>query len=306
MKRVFGIVLIGLLVVSCGGSSSGRLKVDIGKALKSKVRAQDLYTQADSIPLRCPVGATLLDVAADRFFLLDKVQNAILVLDWNGKYVTTISEADTIIDFSVYQDRILDVLTENAITEYAVTDGAFLVKYLIQDNDVMLKSVARATEDGIFIMGTLDGYAYDCDFLISKNRFYSGPRPASNYLSTHSYLPASEFQNSRFFRCKGIVYSFCSQSGLIGQFTDDYFICVPYEWDFGKWKLSITNVQKTADRFYLAFELEDEKYVLIYDLAHKKYRAVQHSAFPLGIIYADTNYSLTKDGDSLVMVRYKL
>ena len=67
-------------------------------------------------------GETLLEVAADRFFLLDK--NEILVFDGTGDYLTTIRSSEKIIDFSAYGDRVLDVLTEGAITEYDIKDGS--------------------------------------------------------------------------------------------------------------------------------------------------------------------------------------
>ena len=218
MKRFFILLSVGLMAVSCWGHSD-RLKVDIDKALKHPGRAQDVYAEAVAIPLHGPEGITLgqeiglLDVAADRFFLLDKKKNEIVIFDRNGECVTQITMADTVVDFSVYRDLVLDVLTEDAITEYSATDGAFLAKYPIQDNDVMLKRAARVTEDGFFMLGTKDGYAYDGSYLISKNHFYPAARPAPDYLSTHSFVPASECQNSRFFRCDGIVYSFGSRSG---------------------------------------------------------------------------------------------
>lgn len=295
MKRFFFILSVGLMAVSCW-SHSDRLKVDIDKALKHPGRAQDVYAEAVAIPLHGPEGITLgqeiglLDVAADRFFLLDKKKNEIVIFDRNGECVTQITMADTVVDFSVYRDLVLDVLTEDAITEYSATDGAFLAKYPIQDNDVMLKRAARVTEDGIFVLGTKDGYAYDGSYLISKNHFYPAARPAPDYLSTHSFVPASECHNSRFFRCDGIVYSFGSRSGQIAQYTDDYFICVPYEWDFGKRAPVFTNVQKTTDRIYLAFTLEGKDYVLVYNLDDRKYRVVEYDTFPLGVIYAGKNY----------------
>jgi len=295
MKRFFFILSVGLMAVSCW-SHSDRLKVDIDKALKHPGRAQDVYAEAVAIPLHGPEGITLgqeiglLDVAADRFFLLDKKKNEIVIFDRNGECVTQITMADTVVDFSVYRDLVLDVLTEDAITEYSATDGAFLAKYPIQDNDVMLKRAARVTEDGIFVLGTKDGYAYDGSYLISKNHFYPAARPAPDYLSTHSFVPASECHNSRFFRCDGIVYSFGSRSGQIAQYTDDYFICVPYEWDFGKRAPVFTNVQKTTDRIYLAFTLEGKDYVLVYNLDDRKYKVVEYDTFPLGVIYAGKNY----------------
>ena len=295
MKRFFILLSVGLMAVSCWGHSD-RLKVDIDKALKHPGRAQDVYAEAVAIPLHGPEGITLgqeiglLDVAADRFFLLDKKKNEIVIFDRNGECVTQITMADTVVDFSVYRDLVLDVLTEDAITEYSATDGAFLAKYPIQDNDVMLKRAARVTEDGIFVLGTKDGYAYDGSYLISKNHFYPAARPAPDYLSTHSFVPASECQNSRFFRCDGIVYSFGSRSGQIAQYTDDFFICVPYEWDFGKRAPVFTNAQKTTGKIYLAFALDGKEYVLVYNLNNRKYKVVEYDTFPLGVIYAGRNY----------------
>ena len=295
MKRFFILLSVGLMAVSCWGHSD-RLKVDIDKALKHPGRAQDVYAEAVAIPLHGPEGITLgqeiglLDVAADRFFLLDKKKNEIVIFDRNGECVTQITMADTVVDFSVYRDLVLDVLTEDAITEYSATDGAFLAKYPIQDNDVMLKRAARVTEDGFFMLGTKDGYAYDGSYLISKNHFYPAARPAPDYLSTHSFVPASECQNSRFFRCDGIVYSFGSRSGQIAQYTDDYFICVPYEWDFGKRAPVFTNAQKTTGKIYLAFALDGKEYVLVYNLNNRKYKVVEYDTFPLGVIYAGRNY----------------
>lgn len=298
MKRFFILLSVGLMAVSCWGHSD-RLKVDIDKALKHPGRAQDVYAEAVAIPLHGPEGITLgqeigiLDVAADRFFLLDKKKNEIVIFDRNGECVTQITMADTVVDFSVYRDLVLDVLTEDAITEYSATDGAFLAKYPIQDNDVMLKRVARVTEDGFFMLGTKDGYAYDGSYLISKNHFYPAARPAPDYLSTHSFVPASECQNSRFFRCDGIVYSFGSRSGQIAQYTDDYFICVPYEWDFGKRAPVFTNAQKTTEKIYLAFALDGKEYVLVYNLNNRKYKVVEYDTFPLGVIYAGRNYNFS-------------
>ena len=295
MKRFFILLSVGLMAVSCWGHSD-RLKVDIDKALKHPGRAQDVYAEAVAIPLHGPEGITLgqeiglLDVAADRFFLLDKKKNEIVIFDRNGECVTQITMADTVVDFSVYRDLVLDVLTEDAITEYSATDGAFLAKYPIQDNDVMLKRAARVTEDGIFVLGTKDGYAYDGSYLISKNHFYPAARPAPDYLSTHSFVPASECQNSRFFRCDGIVYSFGSRSGQIAQYTEDYFICVPYQWDFGKRAPVFTNAQKTTGKIYLAFALDGKEYVLVYNLNNRKYKVVEYDTFPLGVIYAGRNY----------------
>ena len=295
MKRFFILLSVGLMAVSRWGHSD-RLKVDIDKALKHPGRAQDVYAEAVAIPLHGPEGITLgqeiglLDVAADRFFLLDKKKNEIVIFDRNGECVTQITMADTVVDFSVYRDLVLDVLTEDAITEYSATDGAFLAKYPIQDNDVMLKRVARVTEDGFFMLGTKDGYAYDGSYLISKNHFYPAARPAPDYLSTHSFVPASECQNSRFFRCDGIVYSFGSRSGQIAQYTDDYFICVPYEWDFGKRAPVFTNAQKTTEKIYLAFALDGKEYVLVYNLNNRKYKVVEYDTFQLGVIYAGRNY----------------
>ena len=305
MKRLFIILSVGLAALSCG-SRSDRFPVDIDKALKMRVDARELCSEASAIPLHFPDPTTpgrevsLLDVAADRFFLLDRENNEILVFDWNGRNVASVKCEEPIVDFSVYRDQVLDVLTEDAITEYSTADGAFLAKYPIRDMDMMPKRVARVTEDSIFMLGTWDGYAYDCCYSIGKNRFYPAARPAPDYLSTHSFVPSSEVQNSRFFRCEGIVYSFGSRSGQIARYADDYFISVPYQWDFGKRAPVFTNVPKTTGKIYLAFMLDEKDYVLVYNLDDRKYKVVEYDTFPLGIIYADRNYSYSPSDISII------
>ena len=311
MKRAL-ILLLALLAVSCLGRSE-RIKVDIDKALKKQVDVRKLYTEATEIPLHCPEGTTLgqegkvvLEVSADRFFLLDK--NEILVFNGAGDHVTSITSEEPVIDISVYRDKLLDVLTESAITEYAVTDCSFQAAYSIRDkdNDVILKSVARVDEDSFFMVGQKDGTFYDCGYLVGKRRFYSGPRPAPDYLVSHAYVPSAEMQYSRFFRCDGAVYNFLCQSGWFFRYTDDDFIFPAHQWDFGKRPLTFTNAQKTDDRIHLAFDLDGKDYVLVYNLNDGKYHVVENKTFPLGVIYEGSNYHCRPEGNGWVIVRYML
>ena len=296
MKRFFAILSAALLTASCGLGGSDSQKINLDRALKHPAGARDVYAEATSIPLQCPERAilgqelALLDVAADRFFLLDEGKNEILIFDWNGEYVTTIAAADTIIDFSVYGDQVLDVLTENAIVDYAVTDGSLLAEYPFESKGVTLKCLGRVDDDSFFMLGSKDGFAYGCGYIVGGIGFYSSALYYSDYLTTHAYAPAAEVQNSRFFRCGDSVYSFLSRSGEIQKYEGNDFACVPYQWDLDKRQPNFTNVQKTADRLYLAFELDGERAVLIYNLKNKQYNTVPQSEFPLGIIYDGCNY----------------
>ena len=306
MKRVFCALSVALLAVSCWQGHSGRFKVDIDKALKKQVDVRKLYSEATVIPLRCPEGTTfgqdgtvVMDVAADRFLLLDR--NEILVFNGAGDYVTSIMSEEPVIDFSAYRDRVLDVLTAGAITEYDIKDGALLETYPIPDNDVHFTSIAKVEDDAFHMTGYQDGTAYDCGYLVDQARFYSGPRPAADHPVSHAYVPAAEMQTSRFFRCGKEVFNFCSRSGEIDRY-ENYFICVPYQWDFGKRSLTFTNAQKTDDRIYLAFTLDGKDYVLVYRLDNRKYRVVENEVFPLGVIYDGSNYHC----DGRVIMRYTL
>ena len=297
MKRLFSILVSALLLVSCGQGGFDPLKVNIDRALKHPASARDVYSEAVAIPLHGPEGVTfemtapaLLDVAADRFFLLDAGKNEILVFDWNGEYVTAIASAETILDFSVYQDETLEVLTQDAITDYSVKDGSFLAEHPIENKGVALKCLGRVDEDSFFILGSKDGLAYSGGYIVGKLGFYSDALPAADYLTTRRYVPDSEVEHSRFFRCGGTIYSFLSRSGQIDKYEGNDFACVPYQWDFGKRQPIFTNVQKTVDRLYLAFELEGECAVLIYNLKNKQYKAVPQFDFPLGVIYDGCNY----------------
>ena len=313
MKRVFCYLFAALLAVSCWQGCSDRFKVDIDKALKKKVDVRKLYSEATVIPLRPPEGTTVgqagkvvLEVAADRFFLLDK--NEILIFDWAGNYLTSIRSPEQIIDFSAYQDRVLDVLTAGAITEYDIRDGALLDTYPIRDNDVTLVSIVRVDEDSIDMAGYQDGTAHDCGYLIDRAYFYTVPRPAEDYLATHAYVPAEEMQNSRFFRCDGEVYGFLSQSGQIDRYTGNDYTIPSYFWDFGKRSLTFTNAQKTEDRIYLAFTLDGKDYVLVYNLDNGRYSAVESNIFPLGVIYDGCNYYCRPASreEGLAIIRYSL
>ena len=305
MRRAVILLFAAVLAVSCLGRSE-RIKVDVDKALKKRVDVRKLYTETTEIPLHCPEGKifgqegkVVLEVAADRFFLLGR--NEILVFNGAGDYVTSIASDEPIIDFSAYRDRVLDVLTSEAITEYDMKDGVLLISYPIPDNDVHFTSIAKVEDDAFHMTGFQDGTAYDCGYLVSQARFYSGPRPAADHPVSHAYVPAAEMKTSRFFRCGEDVFNFCSRSGEIDKY-ENYFICVPYQWDFGKRSLTFTNAQKTEDRIYLAFTLDGKDYVLVYNLGNGKYCVVESGTFPLGVIYDGSNYYW----DGRVIMRYTL
>ena len=87
---------------------------------------------------------------------------------------------------------------------------------------------------------------------------------------------------------------------------------------------AFTNVQRTDERVYLAYEADGQEGVLVYDVARKSGKAISQTveglAFPLGVIYAGSNYfccsaeelsrylppERLKGGEGLVMLRFAL
>ena len=324
MKRIFFFLSVALLAVSCWQGHSNRFKVDVDKALKKRVDVRKLYSEATVIPLRCPEettvgqeGKVVLEVAADRFFLLDKEKNEILVFNGTGDYVASIRSEEKIIDLSAYQDQVLDVLTAGAITEYDIEDCSLLDTYPIRDNDVILTRIAKVDDDTIDMSGYLDGTAYDCGYLFDRSDIYTVPRPTANVV-TLTYVPAVEMKNCRFFRSDGEVYGFLSRSGQIDRYSGDDFIFPAYGWNFGKRYPVFTNAQMMGERLFLAFELDGKDCVLVYNLDKGKYIVVESDTFPLGVIYSGSNYYCCRssrlngdlprpDGeDGLVIIRYSL
>ena len=327
MKQIGILLLAGLLAVSCGQDDFNRINVNVDKALKRPVKCAELYAKADVIPLRVPDGIRAgqgemrLEVAADRFFLLNPEKDEILVFDGAGGYVTTIRSAEPVIDFSPYRDRTLTVLTAHAITEYATGDGAVQGNYPIQDNDVDLRCVTRLNENEILMLGSKDGEAYSCSYSIERKRFYSEKFPAVLI----PVFPASEVLDSRYFydgkRCNcflsssGVVFAYDAASGF------GWPALIP---DFGKAEIRITNVQKTGERYYFAFERDGESGVVVCDPGNGKYKAFRKTeegtVFPLGVIYAGSNYyccpaarlpeflpdAPADGGAGLVVIRYDL
>lgn len=327
MKRIGILLLAGLLAASCVHNGSNELKMNIDKALKRPVKCAELYAKADVIPLRVPEGfragqgETLLEVAADRFFLLNQEKDAILVFDGAGGYVTAIRSAEPVIDFSPYQDRALAVLTEHAITEYAIRDGSFLGSYQIQSNGIDLRCVSRLNENEIYMLGSRDGDAYYCSYFIDRKQFGSEKFPAI----MSPVFPASEVQDSRYFHDGQRCLCFLSRSGV----AFAYDAALSLGWpalipDFGKEEMRFTNVQKTGDRFYYAFERDGESGVVVCNPKTRKYQALRKTeegtAFPLGVVHAGSNYyccpatrlpeflpdAPADGGAGLVIIRYAL
>ena len=232
-----------------------------------------------------------MEVAADRFFLLDDENNAIRVFNWDGDYLATIDQPEKIIDISAYKDQVLDVLTAGAISEYDIKDGSFLTAYPIRDNEVILTSLARVDDDTIDLKGYLNGRAYDCGYLIGKARFYT---------VVNDFYPAVDYQSGRFFHSNDSTFCFCPRSGDILFYTGDDFIIPWYEWNFGKRTPIITNIQKTTGKIYLAFTLDGKDYVLVYNLNNRKYKVVEYDTFPLGVIYAGRNYYYSPSNRAII------
>ena len=295
MKRTITILSFLLLLIAC--TPYGVTKVNLRKAFRQKTSAKDLYARVDVIPLRVPEGVrigpeeTMLEVAADRFFLLNQEKDTILVFDGAGEYLTAIRSEEPVIDFSPYLDRALTVLTAHAITEYAIRDGSTLGNYPIRDNDIDLQCATRIGEQWIDLLGSKAGKAYGCVYYVDQKRLGSSEMMSS----LHSVMPASEVQDSRYFHDRDSCYMFMSQSGLIFKFNRDlYFAGLAFEPDFGKEEIHFINAQKAGNSFYLAFEKDGESGVLVCNFKNGKYKAVRKTkegtVFPLGVIRDGVNY----------------
>ena len=307
MRRLFILLVFCTLICSCLNSGSDRIKINVDKASRTKTSISELCSKVELISLGDSefdgpsIGETILmDMTDNRYFLLSQDKSEIGVFDRKGRYISSIESSGKIIDISTFQNKYLDVLERGRIVEYELEDFSIHKTFFLPEGELEYKSVMRRDENVFLISSISNGRAYNCYYVIDltglsiKDHFYSLENPLAT---------ANDYVNSRFFRYNDSSYFSFSQSGDIYIFTNDDYVFPRYRWDWGEYASSIafTNAQKTKDKLYLRFNLNEMENTLIYNTKEEKYKVVrltkEGTSFPIGVIRDGVNYYFTHSSE---------
>ncbi len=281
-------------VTGCGSSGTdAEAVIDLRKVSDGKVPIHDLYDTIEVVALEdAPGGLPLSDlsVTADRFFFKGG-DRLILSYRQDGSLADSLNPGKAIVDYSIYQDRILDILFDGEIRAYRIPDLS-LSRRSTLDTVVTPTRLARRAENVMNLTGYKELKDYLCEYYFDTNKFYASPRI---YDFEQPEQARTIAQRMRYFYVDDkLIYldPACGWLWLSGEF------CFGYLWlDFKRKegdKLTVTYAQATDLNAYYALSLNGEEYFLVYDRTAKKGRLFKTTreglSLPLGEIRDGINY----------------
>lgn len=294
---MFSPALISAVLFLCGMAGCMPKKgidgsVDLRKV--STVSIRELYDKIELVPLDNSGGETAstpslsgLSVTKDRFVFLDG-DRAVLSYRQDGGLADTLNPGRPVMDFSVYQDRILDVLLKHEIRTYRLSDFS-LLQCTFLDTLVTVTRLARREENVMNLPGYEGNRDYMCEYYFDTKRYFTSAG------QMNSERVGSIVKGMRFLR-KGddllVLYPHSGQIWKCGDFFGHFL------WpDFIRRKgdeLEFLFAQVTDGKVYYSLLLNGEKHLLVLNRADGKYLLAKTSReglyLPLGMIRDGVNY----------------
>ena len=278
-------------VTGCGSSGSdAEAVIDLRKVSDGKMPIHDLYDTIEVVALEdAPGGLPLSDlsVTADRFFLKGG-DRLILSYRQDGSLADSLNPGKAIVDYSIYQDRILDILFDREMRAYRLPDLSLSARRTL-DTVVTTTRLARRAENVMMLPGYKGDQYYLCEYYFDTKKYYASPGRLEGGPTRHVV------KGMRFLYLKDRLVLLHPDSGWLwacGEFTSG-FLWLDFKRKEGD-KLSVTYAQATDLNAYYAVSLNGEEHFLVYDRTARKGRLFKTTReglpLPLGVIRDGINY----------------
>lgn len=285
-------ILFGM--TGCNSSSTdAEAVIDLRKVSDGKVPIHDLYDTIEVVALEdAPGGLPLSDlsVTEDRFFLKGG-DRLILSYRQDGSLADSLNPGKAIVDYSIYQEKILDILFDGEMRAYRLPDLTLSDRRTL-DTLVTTTRLARRADDVMYLPGYKGPETFLCEYYFDTKKYYASP---GFYEFEQPEQASALTRKMRLFQAKDRLVLLDPASGWLWSCLE--FTC-GYLWlDFKRQEgdaLTVTYAQVTDQNAYYSLLLNGEEYFLIYDRAAKKGRLLKTTreglSLPLGEIRDGVNY----------------
>ena len=281
-------------VTGCGSSGSdAEAVIDLRKVSDGKMPIHDLYDTIEVVALEdAPGGLPLSDltVTEDRFFFKGG-DRLILSYRQDGSLADSLNPGKAIVDYSIYQDRILDILFDGEMRAYRLPDLSLSGRSTL-DTLATTTRLSRCSENLMFISGYKGLKDYLCLYYFDTKKLYACP---GFYNFKQPEQARSFTQRVRYFHVNDKLILLDPASGwlwLCGDFSFGY-LWLDFKRKEGD-KLTVTYAQATELNAYYALSLNGEELFLAYDRTTKKGRLFKTTreglSLPLGELRDGINY----------------
>lgn len=294
LLALFSAASVFFMITGCGSSTTdAEASIDLKKVSDGKIPIQDVYDKIELIPLdRGPVGLPLSDlsVTEDRFFLKGG-DRMILSYRQDGSLADSLNPGKPIVDYSIYKDKILDILFPAEMCAYHLPD-LLLPERRILDTLVTPTKLARKAERVMLLTGYKRNKDYLCEYYFDTKRYFASP----GFYEFEQTGQARTFtQRMRFLHSNDTLLLLDPASGWLwecGEFTFG-FLWLDFKRREGD-TLTVTNAQVTDQYVYYSLLLNDEEHFLFYERATRKGRLIKTTreglSLSLGVIRNGANY----------------
>lgn len=307
------IVFFILYFTSCTYRHYEVIGIDVAKSSKREMHFDDICTGIKIIPIQDSIlyGKHPKICVSDRsVFVLDEISNSVNRYGFDGLLEERISLSKKIVDFSIYKNEYIDILTSESIECYDFHSNKLICQLPVSDT-ISIISVARWNDKEINFFG----YNNNGDFVGTCNTEKGRLSCCMNRYPICREDGGQAISGSRFFHCGDELFMYYANSGNIWRFM--MFQSPGYIWDYSgdnhknivpflssyQYGLSkhFHNVQMTSRMIYGVFEQDGNEMLFLFD--RETFRCVIQSYlastpnFPIGCIEKDKNFFICHSSD---------
>lgn len=308
MNKCYKYCLVLLSVVlgvcwayGCFSSSLNEIDgvINLRKVSEGEIMLRDLCDRIEITPLDnvtenkvpSPLG---MYVTKDGYYILSK-GFGILFYRRDGSLEETLNPGIQIRDFSIYQDRLLDILSDNEIWEFSLHDHSLLHR-IVLDTDVTATKLARKDENVLILPAYKDGTDYMCEYFFDSKKFFASPGFMES-IQTRSIV-----ERMKLFRSGDELLALYPHSGQVWKYATFFtpYIILNFK-KRSRDNIEFISAQVTEDKAYYSLQLNGESCLLIFNRSNRKYLFIKTTreglSLPLGIVSGGANYVCCTSAD---------